>query len=63
MATARVAHRASCRGHSVPNPLIFRIFSEGWRNFENVYRDLVDEWKLYDNSGSILVLLVEGGRR
>ena len=29
----------------------------------NVYRDLVDEWKLYDNAGNTPVLLAEGGRQ
>ena len=43
--------------------MIDRRFSKGWRNFENVYRDLVDDWKLYDNAGSTPVLLAEGGRR
>ena len=47
----------------VPKPVIDRRFSKGWRNFENVYRDLVDYWKLYDNAGSTPVLLAEGGGR
>ena len=63
MAITRAAHRVSGGGHDVPNILIIRRFSRGWRNFENVYRDLVDEWKLYDNSGSTPVLLAKGGRR
>ena len=49
MAIARVAHRVSCGGHDVPKSVIVRRFSKGWHNFENVYRDLVDEWRLYDN--------------
>ena len=63
MAIARVAHRVEGGGHDVPKPVIDRRFSKGWRNFENVYRDLVDDWKLYDNAGSTPVLLAEGGRR
>ena len=62
MAIARVAHRVEGGGHDVPKPVIDRRFSKGWRNFENVYRDLVDDWKLYDNAGSTPVLLAEGGR-
>ena len=50
----------SGRGHARRIP---RRFSKGWRNFENVYRDLVDEWRLYDNAGNTPVLLAEGGRR
>ena len=63
MAIARVAHRVSCGGHDVPNSVIIRRFSKGWRNFENVYRDQVDDWKLYDNAGDTPVLLAEGGRQ
>ena len=62
-AIARVAHRVSGGGHDVPSPLIIRRFSKGWRNFENVYRDLVDEWRLYDNAGNLPALLAERGRR
>ena len=60
---ARVAHRVSCGGHDVPNSAIVRRFSKGWHDFENVYRGLVDHWKLYDNSGRTPVLLAEGGRQ
>ena len=64
MAIARVAHRVEGGGRDAPKPMIIRWFSKGWRNFENVYRDLVDDWKLYDNAaGSTPVLLAEGGRR
>ena len=63
MAIARVAHRGSCGGHDVPKSVIVRRFSKGWRNFEDVYRDLLDEWRLYDNSGNAPVLLAEGGRQ
>ena len=63
MAIARVAHRVSGGGHDVPKSVIVRRFFSGWRNFENVYRDLVDDWRLYDNSGGVPVLLAEGGRR
>ena len=63
MAVARVAHRVSCGGHDVPKSAIVRRFSKGWRHFENLYRGLVDHWKLYDNSGRTPVLLAEGGRQ
>ena len=63
MAIARVAHRVAGGGHNVPKPMIVRRFSKGWYNFESMYRDLVDDWKLYDNSGSIPMLLAEGGRQ
>ena len=63
MAIARVAHRVEGGGHDAPNPMIIRWFSKGWCNSENVYRNLVDDWKLYDNAGSTPMLLAEGGTR
>ncbi len=36
-----------------------RRFHSGWRNLETLYRDLVDEWVLYDNSGEQPLVLAE----
>lgn len=59
MAIARVRQRVVEGGHDVPEPVIRRRFHSGWRNFETIYRDLVDEWTVYDNSGNVPVLLAE----
>jgi hypothetical protein len=37
-----------------------RRFRAGWKNFEEVYRPLVDRWELYDNSGDVPVVLARG---
>lgn len=58
-AIARVAQRVSEGGHDVPETLIRRRFDAGWSNFKKIYRDLVDEWALYDNSGDEPRLLQE----
>ena len=63
VAISRVRQRVSVGGHDVPEAVIRRRFRAGWRNFENIYRELVDEWKIYDNSGSEPVLLSSGGKR
>ena len=63
MAIARVRQRVSEGGHDVPDTVVRRRFHAGWRNFERVYRDLVDEWAIYDNSGTTPVLRAEGGNR
>jgi predicted ABC-type ATPase len=52
MAVARVRQR-------VLEDIIQRRFDKGWYNWEHLYRNLVDEWALYDNSGSNPVLLAE----
>ena len=59
---ARVAERVRQGGHSVPEQVIRRRFHAGLANFENVYKPLVDEWWLYDNSG-VRPELVERGPR
>ncbi len=63
VAISRVRQRVSEGGHDVPESVICRRFHAGWQNFENIYRDLVDEWRIYDNSGSKPVLLSNGGKR
>ena len=59
-AIARVRHRVAEGGHHVPDETVRRRFHAGLHNFERIYRDLVNEWALYDNSGSAPILLERG---
>lgn len=59
-AIARVAMRVRQGGHSVPPEIIRRRFAAGLRNFHDVYRQRVDYWQWFDNSGSMPRLLEEG---
>jgi len=52
LAMARVKNRVMIGGHDVPEDVIRRRFARGLENFENIYKKIVDEWALYDNSGS-----------
>ena len=61
-AIARVAQRVSEGGHDVPESVIRRRFDAGWRNFEGIYRDLVDAWAVYDNSGEVPMRVAHGRR-
>lgn len=61
-AIARVRQRVREGGHDVPEAVIRRRFDAGLRNFERLYRPLVDRWALYDNSGRTPRLLEESGR-
>jgi len=63
MAITRVKQRVREGGHDVPEVVIRRRFHSGWLNFENIYRDLADEWALYDNSGVQPLLLAEENQR
>jgi predicted ABC-type ATPase len=60
MAIARVRQRVAAGGHNVPEDVIRRRFDAGLRNFSQIYKPLVDEWVLYDNSGDEPVRLEEG---
>lgn len=61
LAVERVARRVGQGGHAVPEAVIRRRFFAGWRNFQTVYRPLVDSWLLLDNTGSRPILLGMGG--
>ena len=60
MAVARVAERVRQGGHDIPEAIIRRRFVTGRRLFESHYRDAVDAWALYDNSGDEPVLIEWG---
>ena len=57
IAIERVALRVSQGGHDVPEAVIRRRFASGLDNFHRHYKLAVDDWTLYDNSGTTPVLL------
>jgi predicted ABC-type ATPase len=60
LAIARVRQRVKAGGHNVPEETIRRRFASGLRNFEEIYKPIVDEWALYDNSSKTPILVEEG---
>ena len=62
LAIERVRVRVKQGGHDVPEDIIRRRYETGWKNFQGVYKYLVDAWVLYDNSGEKPVLLGAGGK-
>ena len=52
LAIARVSSRVAQGGHNVPQDVIRRRFDAGLHNFQEIYRELVNSWILYDNSGA-----------
>lgn len=50
-AIARVASRVLQGGHHIPSDTIARRFDTGLRNFETLYKPLVDVWLHFDNAG------------
>ena len=63
MAVSRVQDRVSEGGHHVDEDVVRRRFDGGWRNFQEIYRNLVDAWALYDSAARIPRLVSEGRNR
>lgn len=57
---ARVVRRVRQGGHNVASDVIRKRFQAGMRNFLDVYRYEVNEWRLFDNSGPVPKLLQSG---
>jgi predicted ABC-type ATPase len=49
-------------GHNVPEADIRRRFDAGLKNFHSVYKQIADSWTLYDNSGTVPVVMTRGER-
>ncbi|NBB78924.1 MAG: AAA family ATPase [Verrucomicrobia bacterium] len=50
IAVRRVAQRIALGGHPIPTDTIHRRFSRGWKNFQNEYKTIVDQWYLHDSA-------------
>lgn len=61
-AIERVAKRIIQGGHSIPETIIRRRYRQGWNNFHDIYKPLVDAWQVYDNSGTLPLLIEEGSQ-
>ena len=60
MAVARVANRVIEGGHNIEEEVVRRRFDAGWRNFQQIYQDIVNEWRLYDSTEAFPRLIAEG---
>jgi predicted ABC-type ATPase len=49
-AIQRVAFRVKHGGHFIPDEVVRRRFSSGLKNFQNIYKPLVDVWSHIDNA-------------
>ncbi len=59
IAVKRVQLRVAQGGHNVPIDVIKRRYHRGWQNFQNHYKELVDAWVIFDNSGTVPQVLEE----
>ena len=62
-AIERVELRVREGGHNVPEATIRRRFEAGWRNFQESYRFVVDEWVVYDTSSNTISCINRGGKQ
>jgi len=62
LAIARVRARVAQGGHQIPAQTVRQRFRQGWKNYQEVYRPLVNHWELYDNTDIVPVLLEQGDR-
>jgi len=63
LAISRVAERVRQGGHHVPDDVVRRRYFAGRENLETLYKPIVDEWILYDNSGPQPLVLDRGRKR
>jgi len=61
-ASTRVAERVKKGGHDIPPHVIRRRFISGRKNFDQIYKNLVNDWILFDNNGPLPVILQRGGQ-
>jgi predicted ABC-type ATPase len=61
IAVERVRYRVGQGGHNIPERIIKRRYEKGWRNFQTIYRQLVDAWLLFDNAGATPKMINQGG--
>lgn len=52
----RVKARVAQGGHDIPEAVIRRRFAAGWKNFENLYKDIADTWYVLDANDTTVVL-------
>jgi len=60
IARGRVRQRVAKGGHDIPDDVQSRRFHLGIRNLAELYRPLLDHWRLYDNTGRQPYPVAEG---
>lgn len=61
LAMMRVAERVRRGGHDIPGDVIRRRYVRGLKNLFELYLQLADTWRVYDNSGGQPELVARGG--
>jgi predicted ABC-type ATPase len=56
LAKQRVAERVRKGGHNIAVAVVERRYFAGLKNFTNLYRDICDEWIVFDNSKELQIV-------
>lgn len=56
LALRRISARVRQGGHDIPREDVLRRFARSWANLSAIYRPLADEWWVYDNTASLILL-------
>ena len=59
LAKERVKQRVLSGGHNITIETIERRYKSGMRNFNNIFRNIVSSWVIYDNSKNIPILVAK----
>jgi len=59
LAISRIKIRVAGGGHDVPVQDVLRRFDRSVRNFFNLYQPFIDSWMLFNNAGTIPILIAE----
>ena len=59
LAVKRVETRVKEGGHNIPEKVIRRRYENGLKNFFNIFRPIVDEWLIIENSGEPYKLIAQ----
>ena len=60
LAIQRVITRVKEGGHNIPEDIIRRRYVNGLKNFFNLYKPIVNDWMMIDNSGEPYQIIAEG---
>jgi predicted ABC-type ATPase len=62
LSLARVRNRVAHGGHDIPEEVLRRRFGRSLELLESTYKNLVDDWFVYDNDGPAAILKEQGGK-
>lgn len=60
LAVKRVEQRVKEGGHHIPVDVVRRRYTNGLKNFFNIFKETVDQWMLINNSNSPFEIIGEG---